>query len=93
MPPGASNQHMKRTKKKKKKKGKLPSVDTQILRKDDGIVNLLVYLKSANTDQYLNFDSHYPLQHSVIRTLLETCFSVVLEERDRDEDVVHYICT
>ena len=46
--------------------------------------------KSTNTDQYLKFDSPpLHLKLSVIRPLLDRCFSVVTEEKDWEEEVVH----
>ena len=63
----------------------MPFLDTLIVKKPDGHVKLLIYRKQTHTDQYLNFDSHHPLQHklSVIRTLLDRCENIVTEEEDR----------
>jgi len=63
----------------------IPVLDTLLVRREDGSVKLLVYRKKSHTDQYLNFNSHHPLNHklAVIRTLLERCCSIVTEEDDR----------
>ena len=51
----------------------------------------MVYRKKSHTDQYLNFSSHHPENHklSVIRTLLERCYSIVTEEDDRKKEEEH----
>ncbi len=53
--------------------GKIPYVDTMIIRKPDNSVKLLVYRKKTHQDQYLSYTSHHPLHHKlgVIRTLLD----------------------
>ena len=52
--------------------GRIPFLDTLIVRKEDGSVKVLVYRKPTHTDQYLNYQSHHPLHQKLglIRTLL-----------------------
>ncbi|CAH1258851.1 Hypp2092 [Branchiostoma lanceolatum] len=71
--------------------GTLPFLDTLLVRKEDGTVKLLVYRKTTNTDQYLNFQSHHPLHQKlgVIRTLLDRCNAVVTEEQDKQLETQH----
>jgi len=66
-------------------------LDILLVRREDGSVKLLVYIKKSHTDQYLNFSSHYLLNHklAVIRTLLERCYSIVMEEDDRKKEEAH----
>ena len=66
----------------------IPFLDTLLVRREDGLVKLLVYSKKSHTDQHLNFGSHHPLNHklAVIRTLLERCYSIVTEEDDRKKE-------
>ena len=71
------------------KEGKMPFLDTLIVRREDGSVKLLVYRKSTHTDQYLNFKSHHPLHQKlgVVRTLLDRCNKIVTEDQDKAEEV------
>ena len=72
----------------KKSEGKLPFLDTLIVKKEDGSVKLLVYRKPTHTDQYLNYESHHPLHHKlgVIRTLYDRKNNIVTEEADKREE-------
>lgn len=52
-----------------------------------------MYRKPTHTDQYLNFQSHHPIQHKlgVVRTLMDRCNRIVTEEQDRKEEEAHII--
>ena len=47
----------------KEKDGSIPFLATLIIRKLDGSVKLLIYLKATHTDRYLNFLSLHPINH------------------------------
>ncbi|XP_072048906.1 uncharacterized protein [Amphiura filiformis] len=68
--------------------GSIPFLDTLIVRKPDGTVQLLVYRKATHTDQYLNFASHLPIHHKlgVVRTLLDRMNCVVTEKKDIEQE-------
>ncbi|XP_072039314.1 uncharacterized protein [Amphiura filiformis] len=68
--------------------GRIPFLDTLIVRKEDGSVKLLVYRKATHTDQYLNFRSHHPIYHKlgVVRTLLDRMDKIVTETEDRQKE-------
>ncbi|XP_072014996.1 uncharacterized protein [Amphiura filiformis] len=72
------------------KDGKIPFLDTLIVRRDDGTIKLLVYWKAIHTDQYLNLSSHHPLHQKlgVVRTLLDRKNKIITEDRDKEEEEV-----
>ena len=43
----------------------IPMLDTRISILDDGSLKFEVYRKKTHTDQYLQYDSHQPLQHKL----------------------------
>ena len=65
--------------------GKIPFLDTLIVKKEDGSVKLLIYRKPTHTDQYLNYKSHHPLHQKmgVIRTLFDRKDRIVTEDDDK----------
>jgi hypothetical protein len=71
--------------------GRIPFLDTLLVRKENGQVKLLVYRKPTHTDHYLQFDSHHPVHHKlgVIRTLLDHSEAVVTEAEDRVKEEAH----
>ncbi|XP_072014846.1 uncharacterized protein [Amphiura filiformis] len=71
--------------------GKIPFLDTLIIRKPDGSVKLCIYRKSTHTDQYLQFTSYHPLHQKlgVIRTLLDRSDTIVTEEDDKEQEEQH----
>ncbi|XP_072023172.1 uncharacterized protein [Amphiura filiformis] len=72
----------------KEEQGRIPFLDTLIVRKEDGSVKSLVYRKATHTDQYLNFSSHHPIYHKlgVVRTLLDRMDKIVTEPEDRQKE-------
>ena len=62
----------------------LPFLDTLITKKPNGSIKVSVYRKATHTDQYLDFQSHHPLEHkiSVVRTLMHRAETTVTEPSD-----------
>jgi len=54
-------------------------------------VKLQIYRKPTDTDQYLNFNSHHPIEHklSVVRTSLERSNSIVTDSEDKEKEDTH----
>ena len=68
--------------------GRIPFLNTLIVRKSDGSVKLLVYRKKTHTDQYLDFNSQHPLHQKlrVVRTLMDRKDNIVTEQNDIEEE-------
>ncbi len=65
--------------------------DTIITRKTNGSLKFSVYRKPTHTDQYLQFDSHQPMEHKMgmTRTLTHRANTVITEDEDKEEEVQH----
>ena len=73
------------------KDGIITLLDTEISRLPDGSLKLKVCRKPTHTDQYLNFDSHHPLDHklSVSRTLFHRADTTVITQADFQQEINH----
>lgn len=70
---------------------KIAMLDTLIEKREDGTLKFQVYRKPTHTDQYLQFDSHQPLEHKlgVIRSLTHRAKTLTTEEQDKDKEIQH----
>jgi hypothetical protein len=70
--------------------GTIAMLDTRIIRTDEGL-HFTTYRKPTHTDQYLQFDSHHPLQHKlgVIRTLTHRADTICSTENYKKEELEH----
>ena len=68
--------------------GRIPFQDALVTNKTDEFMKVQVYCKKTHTDQYLNFESHHPLQHKlgIIRTLYDRCYNIVTDPKDAKLD-------
>ena len=68
--------------------GKIPFLDTLIIRKPDGSTKICIYRKKTHTNQYLQFNSHHPLHQKlgVIRSLLDRKESIITEDEDKEKE-------
>ena len=66
-------------------------LDTTIIRNEDGSLDFEVFRKPTSTDQYLDFNSHQPLQHKlgVIRTLSHRAKTIPSTDRAKETELSH----
>jgi len=71
--------------------GCLSFLDLLLVRNIEGEVKLKIYRKPTHTDQYLNFNSHHPIEHklSVVRTLLDRSRTLISEKEDKIKEDQH----
>jgi len=71
--------------------GKLPFLDILLERTDSGGLKLCIYRKPTDTNQYLSFSSHHPVEHklSVVRTLLERIQQLVTVNQGKIQEDAH----
>ena len=69
----------------------MPFLDTQLVRTPSGTIDTKVYRKKTHTDQFLNYDSHHPIEHkrSVVNTLLHRSEIIMKQQRDKKEEDHH----
>ena len=69
----------------------LPMLDAKATRQSNGSLQVSVYRKKTQTDQYLAFQSHHPLHHKlgVIRTLLDRSDTLNTNEEEKVKEEKH----
>ena len=69
--------------------GKLPMLDTLTTRMTDGSLKFSVYRKPTHTDQYLQFQSHQPMEQKmgVIRTLTYRADTIISNPQDKERTI------
>ena len=69
--------------------GKLPMIVTLTTRMTDGSLKFSVYRKPTHTDQYLQFQSHQPMEHKmgVIRTLTHRADTIISDPQDKEREI------
>ena len=70
--------------------GSIAMLDTRITRTDSALA-FSVYRKPTHTDQYLQFDSHQPLEHKlgVIRTLTHRANTICSTDEAKQQELDH----
>ena len=70
---------------------KLPMLDTMTIRMSDGSLKCSVYRKPTHTDQYLQFQSHQPMEHNmgVNRTLTHRADTIISDPQDKEREIKH----
>ena len=63
-------------------------LDSLVKRNENGTISVSVYRKPTHTNQYLNFDSHHPLNQKlgVVHTLYHRCESIVTTDPEKTKE-------
>ena len=71
--------------------GTLLMLDTLTTRMWDGSLKFSVYRKPTHTGQYLQFQSHQPMEHKmgVIRTLTHRADTIISDPQDKEREIKH----
>ena len=66
-------------------------LDTLTTSMTDGSLKFSVYRKPTHTDQYLQFQSHQPMEHKmgVIRTLTHRADTIISDPQDKEREIKH----
>ena len=66
----------------------LAFMDTWMVVERDGSNSMKVFRKDTHTDQYLNFSSNHPLEHTrgVVRTLMNRADRLVSEKTELEKE-------
>ncbi|KAI8516208.1 hypothetical protein Bbelb_047890 [Branchiostoma belcheri] len=69
----------------------LPFLDSNVTVQEDGRLSVDVYRKPTHTDQYLDFNSHHPLEQKlgVIRTLFHRADSIITSDEAKSKEHSH----
>ena len=73
------------------KDGKLPFLDCNVTRQENGELTVSVYRKVTHTDRYLNFNSHNPVhvRRGVVKCLYNRAENLVTMEEDLQREKEH----
>ena len=69
--------------------GKRPFLNILLQHDLDGSISMTVYRKPMHTDRYLNFATHHPLAHKIVRTLHSRAEAVNSSVLGKDEETRH----
>ncbi|KAI8493465.1 hypothetical protein Bbelb_288620 [Branchiostoma belcheri] len=69
----------------------LPFLDSNVTVQEDGRLSVDVYRKPTHTDQYLDFNSHHPLEQKpgVIRTLFHRADAIITSDEAKSKEHSH----
>ena len=67
---------------------KIAFLDAEVNRTQEGDMFVRVYRKPTHTNQYLNFNSHHPVQQKlgVVNTLFHRCNNIITKEEDKKDE-------